>query len=172
MRFKNLCIFSAFCNAIQWTVHENMDFHHKISSFSTLDDAKTACADMSECAGVTKIGTAYELRKGPDLLETDPKYQPTTTYAKRHIEWLGHAGKYLSSWTSHGSSAFSVLEEAKKKCIELVVQGDECGGITQSSNGDSTLRKGSELKTSPSGEISYVWYWTQEDFQIDITFEK
>ena len=171
MRFKTLSTFSAFCNAIQWTVHENMDFHHKISSFSTLDDAKTACADMSECAGVTKIGTAYELRKGPDLLETDPKYQPTTTYAKRHIEWSdGHAGKYLPS--SLGSSAFSVLEEAKNKCIELIVQGDKCGGITQSSNGDSTLRKGPELKTSPSGEISYVWYWTQEDFQIDITFEK
>ena len=171
MRFKTLSTFSAFCNAIQWTVHENMDFHHKISSFSTLDDAKTACADMSECAGVTKIGTAYELRKGPDLLETDPKYQPTTTYAKRHIEWSdGHAGKYLPS--SFGSSAFSVLEEAKKKCIELVVQGDECGGITQSSNGDLTLRKGSEFITSPSGEISYIWYWTQEDFQIDITFEK
>ena len=172
MRCKIFCTFSAFCNAIQWTVHENMDFHHKISSFSTLDDAKTACADMNECAGVTKIGTAYELRKGPDLLETDPKYQPTTTYAKRHIGWLGYAGKYLSSWTSYGSSAFSDLEEAKNKCIELIVQGDECGGVTQSSNGDSTLRKGTELKTSPSGEISHVWYWTQQDFEININFEK
>ena len=68
--------------------------------------------------------------------------------------------------------AFSDLDEAKAKCVELMVTGNECGGITERSSGF-------ELRLGPSfgdysNENSYVlyYYMTEEDFEIDITFEK
>ena len=68
--------------------------------------------------------------------------------------------------------AFSDLDEAKAKCVELMVKGNECGGITERPSGF-------ELRLGPSfGDDSYensfvlYYYMTEEDFEIDITFEK
>ena len=64
------------------------------------------------------------------------------------------------------------MDEAKAKCVELMVKGNECGGITE-------RRGGFELRLGPSfgdnsNENSFVlyYYMTEEDFEIDITFEK
>ena len=130
MRFKSWIFnFLAFCEAKQWTEHENMYFQDTLSiSFSTLDEAKAKCVEIYECSGITKnSGTQYELRKGY-LMETPQAYRPETTWVK--TKWSeGHTGKYIPGWTSYSSSAFSVLDDAKDKCIELVVIGDDCGGV-------------------------------------------
>ena len=69
--------------------------------------------------------------------------------------------------------AFSDLDEAKTKCVELMVTGNDCGGITETSRGFE-LRLGSTTLSDSTSENSYVLYYyiTEEDFEIDITFEK
>ena len=84
----------------------------------------------------------------------------------------------LTSWVSEivresWKGAFSALDEAKAKCVELMVTGKDCGGITERSSGFE-LRLGPSLSDSPNNENSFVlyYYMTEEDFEIDITFEK
>ena len=47
----------------------------------------------------------------------------------------------------------STLEAAAAECINY---GSECGGITKEQPGVFTLRRGSTLNNSPSGEVSYL----------------
>ena len=185
MRFKiGLLTFSAFCQDVEWTEIENMAFYVStaIATYSTLEEAKTKCAENAQCAGFTqfRIGspdeTTYQLREGPSIVETSADWQPATTYVKsfRHI-WSGkHTRTVLGGYTSYGSDAFSNLEQAKAQCIILVQKGDACGGITENPSGGFELRVGPELEESSSEEHSYVWYryTSLDDYEIDITFEK
>ena len=54
-----------------------------------------------------------------------------------------------------------------------MVTGKDCGGVTETSSGFE-LRLGPSLVDSPNNENSFVlyYYMTDEDFEIDITFEK
>ena len=54
-----------------------------------------------------------------------------------------------------------------------MVTGKDCGGVTEMSSGFQ-LRLGSTLVDSSNNENSFVlyYYMTEEDFEIDITFEK
>ena len=65
------------------------------------------------------------------------------------------------------------MDEAKTKCVELMVTGNDCGGITETSKGFE-LRESSILSDSENSENSYVlyYYMTEEEFEVDITFEK
>ena len=65
MRFKiGLLTFSAFCQDVEWTEIENMAFYVStaIATYSTLEEAKTKCAENAQCAGFTqfRIGSPDE----------------------------------------------------------------------------------------------------------------
>lgn len=59
----------------------------------------------------------------------------------------------------------------------MVQIGDDCAGVTQNDPSSGyELRIGSSLTTSPNAAtLSFKWsgpVWTQEDFEIDVSFEK
>ena len=186
MRFKaGLFAFSVFCQDVEWTEIENTSFKASTqigAEYSTLEEAKTNCAENAQCAGITKykIGksdeTPYRLLAGPNIKDVQPDFQPATTYLKsfRHI-WSGkHTRTLLAGHTSYGSDAFSDLEQAKIQCLVLVQKGNACGGITENPSGGFELRVGPELRQTSTEEHSYVWYryTSLDEYEIDITFEK
>ena len=64
---------------------------------------------------------------------------------------------YLPRYTRmYGGMGFGTLEEAARAWREVPWEGDPCGGITREPNGTFTLRAGSQLQPSPSGEISWL----------------
>lgn len=68
------------------------------------------------------------------------------------LGWEEQANKYLSGYMS-GAYIYDSLDEAEVACEKY----DACNGITYEPGRDRyTLRKGMELKDSPSGEISYI----------------
>ena len=66
--------------------------------------------------------------------------------------WCEYKNKYLSGY-SFGEYVFTDLSAAQMECENH--QFGDCGGITQESANRFTLRKGKELKDSPSGETSW-----------------
>ena len=125
-----------------------------------MDEAKIKCVEIDECAGITRVNSnsAYELRKG--TLHASPSWNwGEITWMKSFIQWSdGHDGKYLAGHTSYGSDVFSVLDDAKNKCIELIELGDPCGGITQTSDGFQ-LRRFSKLKLSENSPWKAANQW-------------
>jgi len=63
-----------------------------------------------------------------------------------------HAGKYLAGHAA-GDSTIRTVNAAAERCDEL---GEACGGITCRSEASCTVRAGTDLLTSPSGEFSFM----------------
>ena len=72
------------------------------------------------------------------------------------VTWCEYPNSYLGGYSSGTYSYNNDLASAQAACLER----DDCGGITQEPN-RYTLRSGSELKVSPSGETS--WTVCEED---------
>ena len=73
----------------------------------------------------------------------------------------------LHSW----KGAFSDLDEAKTKCVELMATGKDCGGITEVASGFQ-LRVGPSLRDSSRDENAFVLYYYVAAEDFDITLEK
>jgi len=66
--------------------------------------------------------------------------------------WARSEGKYLSGYSS-GTHIYATLASAEENCA----QREDCGGITwENINNRFTLRRGVQLRDSPSGEVSYI----------------
>ena len=63
-----------------------------------------------------------------------------------------HDGTYLGGYARYGARAYPTLLEAMKACLEDA----SAGGVTQEGPGKFTVRKGTQLGDSPSGEVSWV----------------
>merc|ERR1712176_1455023 len=66
--------------------------------------------------------------------------------------WSKHEGKYLGGYSS-GVAKYDTLAQAQAECVKRT----DCGGITFETRGSKkfTLRKGTDLRDSPSAEISW-----------------
>merc|ERR550517_61495 len=68
--------------------------------------------------------------------------------------WEETSGKYLSGYPPSATMCNPgdcTLEEAQAHCDTL----SDCGGVTLNKFGQYTVRKGTELKNSPTGEITW-----------------
>ena len=63
-----------------------------------------------------------------------------------------HTGTYLGGYARYGARAYPTLEAAMKACLEDA----SAGGVTQEGPGKFTVRKGTQLGDSPSGEVSWL----------------
>ena len=63
-----------------------------------------------------------------------------------------HDGTYLGGYARYGARAYRTLDEAMKACLEDA----SAGGVTQEGPGKFTVRKGTQLGDSPSGEVSWL----------------
>ena len=63
-----------------------------------------------------------------------------------------HDGTYLGGYARYGARAYPSLDQAMKACLEDA----SAGGVTQEGPGKFTVRKGTQLGDSPSGEVSWV----------------
>jgi len=152
--------------------------------FTSLSVAKAECLrQWGTCNGITQeverthifTGRAQErftLRKGKEL-ETSGKGEITWKIcdeseeeAKRRKEeekevddgWCKYPGKYSSEGDRTSVYAYTSLSVAKDVCL---AQRNTCNGITKQLGHRArpayTLRKGKELRTSPSGEVTWQW---------------
>eukprot|EP00939_MAST-03C_sp_MAST-3C-sp1_P001656 g1656.t1 len=91
------------------------------------------CGKMGGCAGG---GGLWEV----DMTTPPPVWSPP------------HEGKYLGGYAADGGTAHKTLLAAQIACM----WDPTASGVTKSTNGTFTVRKNSSLKSSPSGEISWV----------------
>ena len=86
-----------------------------------------------------------------------PLYQADEISLFSEYCWTEKKNSYLYGYAKNAqgrdhTTSYNNLVAATKACIEL---GNGCAGVTVSNSGAATLRKGTEFKTSPSGETSY-----------------
>ena len=65
---------------------------------------------------------------------------------------LSNNNKYLPGYASDNGLQHATFELAKAACLE----DPHAGGITKGSNGKYTVRAGTELRDSSSGEVSWL----------------
>ena len=74
-----------------------------------------------------------------------------TAESKGVTRWCSHPNKFIYSY-SPGTFAFSTLSAARTACLS----NSNCFGVTYERGGRYTLRKDWVLRTSPSGEVTYI----------------
>ena len=124
------------------------------NSFESLMAAQRACSEKSNCGGVTKgllDGRQYTTRKGTELKDSSLGEVTWLNPNASLPNWSIHPGKYLTGYLTP-PYVFGSLIAAQRSCE----QRSECYGITKESAVRFTLRKGKELKTSASNEVSYT----------------
>jgi len=106
---------------------------HEISSWSDSDEAEAPSSDDD----------TSEAPLAPDSPDS----------ALENECWRKSVNKFSGGYAGGVSSKFD-LEAAKVKCLDL--GSGTCGAVTCSADGSScTVRKSTELKPSPGGEVSY-----------------
>ncbi|KAH3757758.1 hypothetical protein Pelo_10435 [Pelomyxa schiedti] len=123
--------------------------------FSTLAEAKQAAMVMP-CGGLTmESPTVFSIRCGTSPISTpgSVSWLKKLNHATA-MRWEGpHSYSYLNGYCqSGGDYTFSTLEKAQEAAEKLV----DCGGVTMEGPGRYTLRVGTNLGPSPSGETSWV----------------
>ena len=86
-------------------------------------------------------------KKGTQVGEkmVENKAIPTISYSKQHTN------RFLPGWTPDGKNSYGTLQLAKDACTKW---GKSCGGVTKQGK-VYTTRSGSQLRKSPSQEISW-----------------
>merc|ERR1719326_1652329 len=126
-----------------------------VLKYSKLEQAQSECLKQSDCGGITyePYSSMYTLRRG-GVLKKSPRKEISWIHSccDKGL-WGEHSGKYLSGY-SGGVHKYSKLEQAQSECLKRT----DCGGITYEPYSSMyTLRKGGELKNSPSKEISWLF---------------
>ena len=68
------------------------------------------------------------------------------------MEAFGYENKYLAEYASDGGTPHLTFDAAVKACLA----DGSANGITKEAEGRYTVRAGSDLKDSPSGEVSWL----------------
>jgi len=121
--------------------------------YSSLGQAQDACKQRNDCGGITyePYSVKYTLRRGSTLKDSPSGEISWIQIADKLGNWRASTGTYLSGYSS-GAYRYTALDQAKTECLG---RGD-CGGITyEPYSSKYTLRRGTTLRTSPSGEISW-----------------
>ncbi|XP_063686856.1 uncharacterized protein LOC134820410 isoform X2 [Bolinopsis microptera] len=115
------------------------------SSYSTWQD-------MLLEAESADLGMRSWLSDLPDYFTTEYTVTPDYSTDSQSGTWSKNAGKYLSGY-SVGTAKYDSLLKAQSECL---IRSD-CGGITyETLSKKFTLRRGVNLKDSPSSEISWM----------------
>ena len=133
--------------------------------FPSKISAQLACSEKPDCAGVTyePENKRYTTRKDKQLKASqsgemswlNPRrlsYQSSSDILSTGLGWIAREGMYLSGYASP-NYIFSSVIAAQKACSEK----NDCGGVTyEPLRSRYTTRKGTQLKSSPSGEVTWL----------------
>lgn len=119
------------------------------AKYDTLLKAQSECLERSDCGGITyeTYSKKYSLRSGTDLQDS-----PHGEVSWMVSAWSRNADKYLGGY-SKPTAKYATLLKAQTECLKR----SNCGGITyETSSKLFSLRGGTDLKDSTSGEISWM----------------
>jgi len=141
-----------------WSKHEGKylgGYSSGVAKYDTLAQAQAECVKRTDCGGITfetRGSKKFTLRKGTDLRDSPSAEISWEILPNKPAGWSKHEGKYLGGYSS-GVAKYDTLAQAQAECVKRT----DCGGITFETRGSKkfTLRKGTDLRDSPSAEISW-----------------
>jgi len=136
------------------------------STIRTVQAAAARCDELADaCGGITcRSESSCTVRAASDLLASPSgEFSFLKAYSIAPVAGSyssGHAGQYLAGHAA-GDSTIRPMSEAQLACDQL---DDQCSGITCRSEvvavhqqpSSCTVRAGSDLRASPSGEFSFL----------------